>query len=751
MRQAVQETARARSSGPIRLKIAGMDCGDCALTIQNSIAQLDGVENATVSFTAETLEILGDVAVERIEQRLHELGYRLADPQDAAAAESSAPRGWQGFMAYLWAHRPQRRALLVGIALIPFVPLLSALPTAAGFAPLDIFFALAVLVAGAPVFIKGLRALTFGRRITIDLLMAVAATGALIIGAGGEAITVMLLFMLGEALEGYSAERARDSLRSLIALQPQTARLLEIHNNDHRHEITVPVDALTVGSIILVRPGERIPADGSVVAGTSTVNQAPVTGESMPVMRTVGDPVMAGTVNGEAALEVRVSQIAAQGTIARIARLVAKAQSQRSPQERFVDRFARWYTPAVVLLAFLVVALPVVVLGQPLLNSADGHGWLYRGLALLIIACPCALVISIPVTVVSGLSRLAQLGVLVKGGAQLDRLADVAVVAFDKTGTLTHGRPRVTGVRASDCQHPAAYSSDCASCDEVMAAAAGVERGSEHPVAHAIVAAAGERQVAHRWHCARDVTAHPGRGVTGELSNGVKVAVGSREMFDAGMSGWDKVSRHADPARASGDTVMYVATDNTLVGYIGVADQIREAAGAALAELAELRPPVKRIMLTGDHPAAAARVVDQVGGIDEVSAGLLPEQKLAAIEELKSRCGVTAMVGDGINDAPALARADVGFAMGAAGTAAAMETADVVLMQDDLSHVPVALRMARASRRIIKQNVVLALGLKLAILALAIVGITTLWMAVLADVGATLLVTANGMRLLRES
>jgi Cd2+/Zn2+-exporting ATPase len=416
-----------------------------------------------------------------------------------------------------------------------------------------------------------------------------------------------------------------------------------------------------------------------------------------------------------------------------------------------VDRFARWYTPAVVLLALLVVALPVLLLGQPLLDSADGHGWLYRGLALLIIACPCALVISIPVTVVSGLSRLAQLGVLVKGGAQLDRLADVTVIAFDKTGTLTHGKPRVTGVRASDCQHPAAQSSDCASCDDVMAAAAGIERGSEHPVAHAIVAAAGERQVAHRWHSARDVTAHPGRGVTGELSNGVKVAVGSREMFDAGMSGWDKVTRHADPARASGDTVMYVATDNTLVGYIGVSDQIREATGAALAELAALRPPVKRIMLTGDHPAAAARVVDQVGGIDEVYAGLLPEQKLAAIEQLKTRHGVTAMVGDGINDAPALARSDVGIAMGAAGTAAAMETADVVLMQDDLSHVPLALRMARKSRRIIKQNVVLALGLKLAILALAVVGITTLWMAVLADVGATLLVTMNGMRLLRES
>jgi Cd2+/Zn2+-exporting ATPase len=470
------------------------------------------------------------------------------------------------------------------------------------------------------------------------------------------------------------------------------------------------------------------------------------------VLKSVADEVMAGTVNGEAALEVQVTRPAAEGTIARIARLVEQAQAQRSPQERFIDRFARWYTPAVVLLAAMVVAVPVLAFGQPLLDTPDGqHGWLYRGLTLLIIACPCALVISIPVTVVSGLTRLANLGVLVKGGAQLDRLADVQVVAFDKTGTLTVGQPQVTGVRANGCVHPPEQNGECASCDDLVATAAAVERGSEHPVAHAIVKAAGQREVAHRFETAQNVVAHPGRGVSGHLGNGMKVAVGSGDMFGGHMAGWEDVSPGAQGARESGETVMYVARDDKVVGYIGVQDEIRDATRDALEELGRFEPPVRRVMLTGDHARAAERVASRVGGIDELRAGLLPEEKLRAIEELRERAGTTAMVGDGINDAPALARADVGIAMGGGGTAQAMETADVVLMQDNLSHVPLALRVARKSRRVIKENIALSLGLKLAFLALAVPGIATLWMAVVADVGATLLVTINGMRLLRQS
>ncbi len=793
-----------------KVRIAGMDCGSCALTIENSMLQLPGVDSASVSFTTESMEVSGDVSLESIEKRLRELGYKIAG--DAPAADLSElvdRRGAMGFFRFLWEQPPLRRAVLVAGTVMIGLLLIPGSATVAGVQALNLLFGAAVLVAGAPVFIKGLRAVIFARRITIDLLMAVACVGALGIGATGEAVTVILLFMLGEALEAYSAERARDSLRSLMALQPQEATVLRAHDdsehsdcageddhghtqqhghehsqahqhadahqhsdahehehNDghqhseahahesaaHDHQLVLPVDQVRIGDRVLVRPGQRIPIDGEIITGTTTINQAPVTGESEPVLRSVGDEVMAGTVNGEAALEVRVTRAAADGTIARIARLVEQAQAERSPQERFIDRFARWYTPAVVALAVLTVAIPVLMFGQPFLDTADGtHGWLYRGLTLLIIACPCALVISIPVTVVSGLTRLANLGILVKSGAQLDRLADVRAVAFDKTGTLTHGHPQVTGVRASGCEHPAANYEECANCDDVVAVAAAVERASEHPVAHAIVASAGARGLAHRFQNAGEVLAHPGRGVSGQLSNGDAIAVGRDQMFDQAMVGWDQVAPHADAARAAGETVMFVSRDNKLVGYIGVQDEVRDITHDALQELEQFSPSIARVMLTGDHPEAAKRVAARVGGIDDVRAGLLPDEKLRAIEQLRDKYGAVAMVGDGINDAPALARSDVGIAMGGGGTAQAMETADVVLMQDNLSHVPLALRMARKSRRIIKQNIALSLALKLAFLALAVPGIATLWMAVLADVGATLLVTLNGMRLLRQS
>jgi Cd2+/Zn2+-exporting ATPase len=821
----MNEVTTPTAAEPQKFKIAGMDCGSCAMTIESSMRKLAGVEDVSVSFTTESMEIGGDVSTDEVEARLKELGYKFAEDVPIGATDIIERRGFMGFVHFLWAQPPLRRALLVTVAVIVGVFALRGLEPIAGFEVTTLFFGLAVIVAGAPVFIKGLRAVLFSGRITIDLLMAVACLGAIGIGETGEAVTVILLFMLGEALEAYSAERARDSLRSLMALQPQEATVLRAHageddhdhgddhdhegcqghddhegqdhsshaalkshdqeshdhGNDHDHgahaghdhghehaehdheghdhggdeahdhQVVLPVDQVVVGDRVLVRPAQRIPVDGEVIAGTSSVNQAPVTGESVPVRKIAGDEVMAGTVNGEAALEVRVTRPAGEGTIARIAKLVEQAQAQRSPAERFIDRFARWYTPAVVALAVLAVAIPVLAFGQPLFDLADGtRGWLYRGLTLLIIACPCALVISIPVTVVSGLTRLANMGVLVKGGAQLDRMADISVIAFDKTGTLTHGRPQVTGVRSNGCEHPADAMIECDTCDEVVAVAAAVERASEHPVAHAIVAAAGQRQVAHRFQTAAEVQAHPGRGVSGQLSNGNRIAVGSGDMFESNMSGWADVSPHADAAQNNGETVMYVARDDKVIGYIGVQDEIRDATKAALAELDELDPPIRKVMLTGDNQQAAERVAAKVTGIDEVRAGLMPEEKLRAIEELRESGGGTAMVGDGINDAPALARADIGIAMGGGGTAQAMETADVVLMQDDLSHVALALRVARKSRKVIKQNIMLALGLKLVFLGLALPGFATLWMAVIADVGATMLVTLNGMRLLRQ-
>ncbi len=937
MSQAISATPAAVN--PLRVKIAGMDCGSCAMTIENSMRQLPGVDAVTVSFTTESMELTGSPTLASIEQRLKELGYRIASDAPQPASSPGEAHGAAGFLRFLWQQRQLRVALVIAIAVLAGIPLLAGAPEIAGVAPLDLLFSVAVIVAGTPVFLKGMRALIFARRVTIDLLMAVASAGALGIGEFGEAATVILLFTLGEALEAYSAERARGSLRSLISLQPQEATVLREHrgghgehadhahdeqagcdheghdhgthahaahdhddhddhdcaghghtshghahhdhddhaghghehgpahkhghapasiatpeahagcghdhdhgdhaghghdhakhahehhrdhdhaahdhghhehHDDHGHEhnghdgrdgcghdhaqhehghesrlapllqdqptpehrdagaaqaataalrehedvhihqVILPVAEVAVGDTVLVRPGQRIPVDGEITRGQSSVNQAAVTGESVPVPRDVGDEVMAGTVNGEGAIEVRVTRPAGDATIARIARLVEQAQSQRSPAERFIDRFARYYTPAVVLLAALVVAVPVLAFGQPLLQTADGtFGWLYRGLALLIIACPCALVISIPVTVVSGLTRLANLGVLVKGGAQLDRLADVRAVAFDKTGTLTHGRPQVTAMAGRDCAHEEATHDDCASCEDLVALAASVERASEHPVAHAIIAEATQRQVQHRYQTSGAVTAHAGRGISGELGNGMTIAVGSDALVGAAGNGFGHLSCQAENARTAGNTVMYVARNDDVIGFIGVQDEIREASRLALQELRDSDQPVAAVMLTGDNPQAAARVAERVGYIDDVRAGLLPEQKLQAIEALRERYGVVAMVGDGINDAPALARADVGIAMGA-GTAQAMETADVVLMQDDISHVPMALRLARKSRTLVKQNIALSLGLKLAFLALAIPGIATLWMAVLADVGATMLVTLNGMRVLRE-
>ena len=748
----------------LKLKIAGMDCGSCAMTIENSMRQLDGVDDVSVSFTTETMELSGTASPDAIESRLKELGYRIAGDQDAAPQMVLERHGLGGFVQFLWTQPTLRTALFVAAAMLLGIAILPAagLSRVSGIETLAVLFGAGVIVAGLPVFIKGFRALIFARRITIDLLMAIACFGALAIGETGEAVTVILLFMLGEALEAYSAERARDSLRSLMALQPQEACVLETHGEPHDHadhghhheahdhQVVKAVELVRVGDRVLVRPGQRIPVDGEIVKGVSSVNQAPVTGEDIPVLKELGDDVMAGTVNGEAALEVRVTRPSSEGTIARIARLVEQAQAERSPAERFIDRFARYYTPAVVALALLVVALPVLAFGAPFLDTADGtRGWLYRGLTLLIIACPCALVISIPVTVVSGLTRLAQLGVLVKSGALLDRLADIRVVAFDKTGTLTHGKPVVTSMQTNRCDHPAARYAECEPCEDVMGKAAAVERASEHPVAHAIVEAAsgGGRHVGMAEH----VEAHPGRGVSGTADCGHVVAVGSRKLFSENQEGYGEVNANARRAEASGETVMYVSHDDTVVGYIGVQDAVREDSRAALEELDRMQPEVRTVMLTGDNRRSAERVAGQISGIDEVRAELLPAEKLAAIEELGTDDRAIAMVGDGINDAPALARADIGIAMGAGGTAQAMETADVVLMQDDLSHVPLAIRMGRASRTVIKQNIVLSLGLKLAFLGLAIPGIATLWMAVVADVGATLLVTLNGMRLLRKS
>jgi len=747
-----------------------MDCGSCALTIEDGLRQLPGVRRVSVDFTTETLELEGAIARDEVERRLRQLGYRLGGPQapEGTATTESAPAAAGGFLRFFRHDRQQRVAVAAASAVLVATLVAALTPTPQLLQLRFLTLAAVVGVVGGPLFAKGLRALVFSRRVNIDLLMTLAALGALLIGEAAEAAAVVLLFTFGEGLERFSAARARDSLRSLMALQPDTATLLRRHagaapepaDHDHPddhgcghdraahvHTQVVPAAGLVAGDWILVRPGERIAADGVVRGGESSVNQAAVTGESIPVARGDGDEVLAGTVNGEGALEVEVTRTAAESTVARIARLIAQAQAQRSPAEAFIDRFARWYTPAVVVLAIVVVAVPVLFAGGALLNGADGtRGWLYRGLALLIIACPCALVISIPVTVVSSLTRLARDGVLVKGGERLERLAEVRTIAFDKTGTLTHGRPSVTAVQARGCAHEPLPEPPCASCDEVIALAASVERGSEHPIAHAIMQSARLRGLAHRYPPAAAIVAAAGRGITG-LLQGSAVAVGTEALLRA--RGASRGAGEFAGLTQSRRTVMLVARDTAVVGAIGVEDSLRDETRDVLGKLRHAVPGLRTAMLTGDNERVARDVAQRAGQFDEVHAGLMPADKLIAIEQLRRAHGAVAMVGDGINDAPALARADVGIAMGGAGSAQAMETADVVLMQDDLTRLPATFAIARRNRRIVKQNIALSLGLKLAFLALAIPGLATLWLAVVADVGTTVLVTLNGMRMLR--
>lgn len=741
-----------------------MDCANCALTLERSIAGLDGVEEAQVNFSTALLRVSGAVALAQIAGRVEALGYTIADDEEVPETIPHAGQsgGVRGFIRYLLANRTTAVALIGAAFLLLSLPLTFILEGPQTWPVRGLHIVVAAL-AGLPIALKGARALLVARQITIDLLMIVAALGALLIGETGEAATVILLFAIGEALEGYTAERSRDAVRCLLTLRPEQATVLRPCEDceEHlgydgyagglcpicgRHEVIVPVEEIQIGDDVLVRPGERIPVDGCVVGGASSVNQATVTGESMPIAKTEGDDVFAGTINGEGALEIAVTRLATDSTISRIVRLVEKAQSRRAPIERFIDRFAQWYTPSIVFLALAVAIIPPLVFGAPFLDTPDGaRGWLYRALGLLLVGCPCALVISTPVTVVSALAGLARRGVLVKGGAFLDTLARIETFAFDKTGTLTQGHPVVMDVVTMTCHH---NGSRCEECDEMLALAAAVERRSEHPLARAILAEANARDLSHRYDPAETVTALAGRGIQGAV-DGVTVTIGSHTFLHENGVMDESLHDRICTAEDAGQTIVVITRDDALLGFVGVADVPRDSSREALGVLKGVEQNVRTVMLTGDHPIVAKTIARQIGHIDAIRADLLPEDKVSAIDALKAQYGVVAMIGDGINDAPALAAATVGIAMGGAGSAQAMETADVVLMQDDLARLPDAVRTSRHARRVIRQNIVFSLAIKALFLMLIIPGQATLWMAVAADMGASLLVTLNGMRLLR--
>jgi len=649
-----------------------------------------------------------------------------------AACEAPASRTARkplNFFSFLWA-RPEARLALGAGLLLGIAVLVEALG-----GPLLLVRALqiaALSIAGYPVARSGLLGLIKEHEFNINLLTSVAALGAIFIGEWTEAATLMFLFAIAEALEDYAVARSRSALGELDALLPETA--LRLVNGQPE---VVSVNDLAVGDRLLVRPGERVPMDGQVAAGQSEVNQAPITGESLPVEKATGDEVFAGTVNGSGALEIEVTRRVTENTLHRIIEMVEEAQARRAPVQRIIDRFARVYTPAVMVLAALTAALPPLLFGAPFLDTPDGRGWLYRALALLVISCPCALVISAPATILSGITAAARQGVLVKGGAFIEALAQVRLFAFDKTGTLTLGHPVVLQARCPNCPDGV----HCANCDQVLALAAALEQRSAHPLAQAVINAADARGLAGAYAPAEAVTTLAGLGLRGEI-NGSPVTVGSHRLFEAEHPHPAQICAWVEQAERQGQMAMLVADGADVRGLITAADELRPESPAVIAALHELG--CQTALLTGDNPGAAQSVAARVG-IDTVNARLLPADKLAAIAELRA-AGPVAMVGDGINDAPALAAADVGIAMGGAGSAQAMETADVVLMADGLAQLPGAVRLARQVRMLIKQNIAFSLLAKLAFMALALGGITTLWLAVLADTGITLLVTANGMR-----
>ena len=711
-------------------QIGNLDCANCARELQEGVSHLGGVEVATVDFAKLRLIVEGNVSEAVLRQRVEAFGHTLENdnsqenPTQQTAAEMG---GVAGFGQYLLTRNDTRMAL-IGAAFITggIIAWLIGAPHLLR----DALYGIALAVAVIPVAKSGLNALRINRKMSINLLMTIAAIGAFAIGEYLEAALVIFLYTMGEALEGYITNRARDSLKALLAIKPNEAHLLKDNQTT-----TVPVEQLAIGDTIVVKAGERVPMDGTISNGASSLNQAPITGESIPVDKSVGDTIFAGSINTHGTLEIEVTHSAEDNTLSRIITMVEEAQSSRAPSQRLVDQFAEYYTPLVVLLAALVAIVP------PLLFGASAQVWVYRALTMLVIACPCALVISTPVTVIAAITAAARQGVLIKGGAHLEALGTVKAIAFDKTGTLTQGRPQVTQVKSLACNGDAS----CNNCDDLVALAAAVESRSTHPIAQAIVQEAAQRDVLSRYAQADNVQTLSGRGVQG-MVDGQQVTIGSHRYFDAEFQHNGDLCATVREAEANGNTTMLLHDGDSVRGYIAVADTVRERSKQVVQSLHQLN--IATVMLTGDNDLVAQAVGDDVG-VSDVRSSLMPEDKVGAVEKLLQQRGSVAMVGDGVNDTPALAAATVGIAMGGAGTAQALETADIALMADDIGRLPYAVKLARFARRLILQNVGLSIALKVAFLALAMFGTVTMWVAIFVDVGMMLIVTLNGMRPLR--
>ncbi len=693
-------------------KIEGMDCHEEVAILEVRLKKLRGLEALHADVMGQRLRITYDAA-------------RLSTASIAEAVAQTGMRAWLEHEepAPVSADASIRQRLVVwsGIAFAAGLLIRHGIGVTGPISWLP--FVVSIGLGGVFTVRRAVVSVRSGS-LDINTLMVVAVAGAIALGDWAEAASVTFLFALAQWLESRAMDRARGAIAALMGLAPTDALV----RRDGAERL-MPVDDVQVGDVVVVKPGQKIPLDGRVQSGVSHVNQAPVTGESLPIEKASGDEVFAGTINGRGLLDIAVTRLRRDSTLARIIHLVERAQSQRAPSQTFVDRFARVYTPAILAVAVLIAVVPPLMLGG--LWSV----WFYRSLVLLVISCPCALVISTPVSVVSALAAAARKGVLVKGGARLEQLAAVRCVAFDKTGTLTLGHLHVEDVVALAGS----------SVGEVLAVAASLETRSEHPIGRAIV----QRALAanQRLLPVEAFQSLPGRG--GEARVGDRLAlVGSRRLFaERGLSTPEVEAAHERLA-ARGHSTVLVACGGKAIGVVSVADQPRPAAADAIG-LLRAQGVRRVVLLTGDHEVAARALAASLG-LDEYRASLLPEDKVAAVAQLRVEYGAVAMVGDGVNDAPALATADVGIAMGVAGTDAALETADVALMADELLKIPYVVRLSRVTARNIQVNIAFSLALKAAFLIMAVAGSATLWMAVAADMGASLIVIANALRLLRE-
>ncbi|MCB4824562.1 cadmium-translocating P-type ATPase [Roseicella sp. GB24] len=763
------------STAPATLawKVEGMDCASCVAKVEGALRRLPGVSDITVNLMAERLTLRlapGETDAATIERSLSGLGY-AARPLSAGAVippattrpahdhtahdhadhdqvghdhpghdhsghahagaaghAQGADEGHGGFghshadhddpadaTKPWYATGKARLVWLLGALVLGAYALSLVLPERLTY-PL---FLAATAVALVPFGRRAFVLARAGSPFSIETLMVTAAVGAAIIGAAEEAAVVVLLFAVGELLENVAAGRARAGIRALATLMPRTALRVQADGSTEQ----VASDRLTVGDLVLIRPGDRVPCDGTIEDGQSALDESPVTGESVPVARGPGDAVVAGSINADGALRVRVTRAASDNTIARIIRMVEEATASRAPTQRFIERFSNWWTPGA-----MIVSL-AVILGGPLLLGWDWWTGVYRGLAILLIACPCALVISVPAAMASGLSAGARRGLLIKGGAALETIGAARTVAFDKTGTLTEGRPRVTDVV------PATGTSD----QDLLAHAAGVEAGSAHPLAKAVMAEAAARGIATPP--ASEAGAVQGRAVTA-LVAGRRVAVGSPRYAGEVDADLGPLAARVEALESEGKTAVVVIVDGAVAGVLAIRDEPRGDAAQGIAALTRLG--IGSVMLTGDNPRTGAAIAGGLGM--EVKAGLLPDDKLREIAALR-RSGSVVMVGDGINDAPALAAADVGVAMGG-GTDVALETADAAVLRDRVTGVAELVGLSRATMLNVKTNVAIAVGLKLVFLVTTLLGVTGLWPAILADTGATVLVTLNALRLL---